>query len=63
MAELDRIVQKREATKEMKEIWMNTVPKIIAVANEEANPHLRVLCDEAKGPISEGKIVHIVKCS
>ena len=47
----------------MKEIWMNTIPKIIAVANEEGNPHLRVLCDEAKAPISEGTIVHIAKCS
>ena len=27
---------------------MNNVPKIIAVANEEGNPHLRALCDEAK---------------
>ena len=57
MAELDRIVQRREATKEMKELWMNNVPKIIAVANEEGNPHLRALCDEAKAPISEGEYV------
>lgn len=64
MAELDRIVQRCDATREMSEIWMETVPKIIAVANEENNPHLRVLCDDAKGPISEGIYsLHIVaKC-
>ena len=58
MAELDRIVQRREATKEMKEVWMNNVPKIIAVANEEGNPHVRAHCDEAKAPISEGSYIH-----
>ena len=37
---------------------MSTVRKIIAVANEEDNPHLRALCDEAKAPISEGIYIH-----
>ena len=41
----------------MKELWMNNVPKIIAVANEEGNPHLRALCDKARAPISEGEYV------
>ena len=62
MAELDRIVQRKDATKEMKEIWMSNVRKTIAVANEEDNPHLRALRDEAKASISEGIYIHIAKC-
>jgi len=45
-AELDRIFQK-EAVKEMKELWRRTVPKIIAIAADEPNPHLRSLSEEA----------------
>ena len=64
MAELDRIVQRREAAKEMKEVRMNNVPKIIAVANEEGNPHFRALCDEANGNLinSHCKVFLIHAC-
>jgi len=65
LAELDRIFQ-REAVKEMKEIWRSTVPKIIAVAADEPNPHLRSLSEEAQASnISDGTYIYVVylKCS
>lgn len=55
MAELDRIFEKA-AVKKMREVWMETIPKIFAVAKIESNCYVKELLEDLRSGSSDGEL-------
>ena len=58
MAELDRIFD-MEMVKQMREIWMEMIPKVFEVAKNESNAGLKALYEESMTCTSEGVATNI----
>ena len=57
MAELDRIFD-MEMVKQMREIWMEMIPKVFEVAKNESNAGLKALYEECMTCTSEGVAIY-----
>ena len=49
----------RNAVKQLREIWTNTVPKIFEIARNEANSFVEALLEDGKSDASAGKSLRI----